>query len=285
MRFVQLGRPFQQTGMQIEHIPRIGLAPRRTTQQQRHLAIGDRLLGQIVIEDHRMHAMVAEVFSHGTTRVGRDELQRGRLGGRGRDDDGIGHGAIVFQRLHHLGHGRAFLSHRDIDAKQLAPVIAARLVPPLLVEDRIDDNGRLAGLAIADDQLALPPANGNQAVDGLEASLHGFVHRSARDDAGGLDIGPSPFARLNRPLAVDGSAEGIHHPPQKALAHRHVDDGARAADRIAFANAPVFPEHDDAHVVVLEVQRHALDAAGKFHHFAGLNVIKPIDAGDAVADR
>ena len=35
----------------------------------------------------------------------------------------------------------------------------------------------------------------------------------------------------------------------------------------------------------LEVERHALDAAGELDHLAGLDVVEAVDAGDAVADR
>src|SRR5262249_49795012 len=41
----------------------------------------------------------------------------------------------------------------------------------------------------------------------------------------------------------------------------------------------------DADIVVLEVQRHALDAARELDHLAGLDAIEPVDAGNAVADR
>src|SRR3546814_5979664 len=34
----------------------------------------------------------------------------------------------------------------------------------------------------------------------------------------------------------------------------------------------------------LEVQRHAADAAGELDHLAGLALVEPVDAGDAVAD-
>ncbi len=37
--------------MQVEHVAGIGLAARRAAQQQRHLAVGDGLLGEIVVED------------------------------------------------------------------------------------------------------------------------------------------------------------------------------------------------------------------------------------------
>ena len=62
--------------MQIEHVARIGFAARRAAQQQRHLAIGDGLLGKIVIDDHRVHAVVAEIFAHGHAGVGCEVLQR-----------------------------------------------------------------------------------------------------------------------------------------------------------------------------------------------------------------
>ena len=47
----------------------------------------------------------------------------------------------------------------------------------------VDRDGGLAGLAVADDQLALAAADGDQRVDGLEAGLHRLVHRLARNDA------------------------------------------------------------------------------------------------------
>jgi hypothetical protein len=43
-------------------------------------------------------------------------------------------------------------------------------------------------------------------------------------------------------------------------------------------------EDHDADIVRLEVQRHALDAAVELDHLAGLDVVEPVDAGDAVAD-
>ena len=49
-------------------------------------------------------------------------------------------------------------------------------------------DGGLAGLAVADDQLALAAADGNERVDGLQAGLHRLVHRRTRDDAGRLHL-------------------------------------------------------------------------------------------------
>ena len=110
------------------------------------------------------------------------------------------------------------------------------------------------------------------------------MHRAARDDARRLDLDAGALDVLERPLAVDGIAQGVDHPAEQALAHRHVDDGARALDDVAFLDAAVFAEQHDADVVHLQVQGHAHDAAGKFHQLAGLHVVQAMDAGDVVTD-
>ena len=54
----------------------------------------------------------------------------------------------------------------------------------LLVDDRVDGDGGLAGLAVADDELALAAADGDHRVDGLDAGLQRLLDRLALDDAG-----------------------------------------------------------------------------------------------------
>ena len=53
----------------------------------------------------------------------------------------------------------------------------------LLVDDRVHRHGRLARLAIADDQLALAAADRHHAVNRLESGLHRLAHRLAIHDA------------------------------------------------------------------------------------------------------
>ena len=85
-------------------------------------------------------------------------------------------------------------------------------------------------------------------------------------------------------LAVDRLAQRVDDAAEQPLADRHVDDGAGALDRFAFLDRDVGAEDHDADIVVLEVQRHALDAAGELDHLAGLDVVEAVDARDAVAD-
>ena len=88
----------------------------------------------------------------------------------------------------------------------------------------------------------------------------------------------------DRALAVDRVAEPVDHAAEQALADRHVDDGAGALDGVAFLDRAVLAEDHDADIVALEVQRHALDAAGELDHLAGLDAVEAVDAGDAVTD-
>src|SRR4029077_21290575 len=119
----------------------------------------------------------------------------------------------------------------------------------------------------------------------LEPGCHRLVHGAAGNDAGRLAVDPALLRRLDRALAVDRVAERVDHPAEQPLADRHVDDGPRALDGLAFLDLAVVAEDHDADVVDLEVERHAAHAVLELDHFAGLDVVQSIDAGDAVADR
>lgn len=109
------------------------------------------LLGQIVVNDQRILAVVAEVFAHRATGVRRDELQRSRFGSRCHDDDGMFHRAVLFQFAYHVSNRRTFLADGDINTFDAGA---------FLVDDGIDGNRGFTGLAVTDDQLPLAAATG-----------------------------------------------------------------------------------------------------------------------------
>ena len=84
---VELDRALEQAGVQVEDVARVRLAARRAAQQQRHLAVGVGVLGEVVVDGERVAALVEEVLGHRAAGVGRQELdRRGLVGGRGDDD-------------------------------------------------------------------------------------------------------------------------------------------------------------------------------------------------------
>src|SRR5690606_34274702 len=282
---VQLGRTLQQAAVQVEDVARVGFTARRTAQQQRHLAISHGLLGQVVIDDQAVHAVVAEILAHGGAGERSQELQRGRFRRRGGHDDGVFQRARLFEGLDDLGHGRALLTDGDVDAVQLGRLVV-RLVGRLLVQDGVDGDGGLADLTVANDQLALAAADRDQGVDGLHARLHRLVNRFTRDDAGGLHVDAATLGELDRALAVDRLAQRVDDAAQQALADRHVHDLAQAAHVVALGDGGVRAEDHGADVVALQVQGHALHAGlGELDHFTRLDVVQAVDARDAVADR
>src|SRR5690606_36016525 len=255
----------------------------RTAQKKRHLAVGHGLLGQIVIGDHGMLAVVAEIFAHRAAGKRSQELHRGRLGCGRRDHDRIFKRAALFQNLHELGNRRTLLAHRDVDAVELLALVVA-LVERLLVEEGVKDDRGLAGLTVADDQLALAAADRDQSVDRLKARRHRLVHRLAGDDAGSLDVDAATLRGIDRALAVDRVTKTVNDATKKFRADRHVNDGARTLDGVAFLDVAVVAEDHDADIVDLEVQRHTADTAREFDHFTCLDIVQAVNAGNTVTD-
>src|ERR1700693_2726166 len=110
------------------------------------------------------------------------------------------------------------------------------------------------------------------------------MHRFAGNDAGRLHVNAHALA-FDRPLIVDRVAERIDDAAEQPLADRHVDDGAGALDDLAFLDLPVVAEDHDTDIVGFEVERHAADAVLEGYHFTGLDIVEPVGAGDAVANR
>jgi hypothetical protein len=46
--------------VEVENVTGVSLTPRRTTEQQRHLAVSNGLLGQIIVDDQSVLAVVTE---------------------------------------------------------------------------------------------------------------------------------------------------------------------------------------------------------------------------------
>merc|ERR1740139_1377244 len=211
----------------------------------------------VVEDDQSVHAIVAEILADGAARIRGEELQRRRVGRGGSHDGGELHGVGILQRLHELRDGGALLADGDVDAEERLLLVAG-VVDRLLVDDGVDGDGGLASLTIAYDQLTLATADGHQAVDGLEAALHGLRNGLARDDTRGLDLDTLALhVALDRALAIDG---------------------------VALLDDTIVTEDDNTNVVVLQVQSHTAQAAVELHHLTRLHLLQPVHTGNAITD-
>ncbi len=223
-----------------------------------------------------MPAAVAEILANRAARIGSQILHRSRIGRRRRHHNRILHGAVVFERLHHLRHRRALLPDRDVNANDVAA---------LLIDDGVERHRGLAGLAVADDQLALPAANRNHRVDGLDAGLHRLFHRLPVDHARRDALNGVVTLGFDRTLAVDRFAQRVNHASDHGLAHRHAHDASRAANLVAFHDAGGFAQQHRAHLIFFQVQSDARNAALELDEFAGHHVLQAVNARDSVAHR
>ena len=179
---VQLRGALQQTGVEVEDVAGVRLAARRAAEQQRHLAVRLGLLRQVVVHDQRVLAVLHPVLTHRATGVGREVLEHRFVGSRRAHDDRVLERTVDAQRLDGLRDRGALLPDRDVDALHALT---------LLVQDRVDRDGGLAGLAVADDELTLTPTDRRHRVDGLDAGLQRLVHGLATGDAGRLHFEPA----------------------------------------------------------------------------------------------
>src|SRR5690606_6151601 len=230
---IDAGGALEQARVQVEDVTRIGFAARRAAQQQRDLAIGPGLLGQVVVDDQGILTARAEVLAHGAAGVRGDVLHRGRVGGRGGDHDGVLHRAVLLELAHDVRDRGGLLADRDVDAGE---------VLALLVDDRVDRDGRLAGLAVADDQLALATADRHHGVDRLQAGLDRLRHRLALGHARGDLLDDVGQLRVDRALAVDGLAERVDDAALELGADRHLEDSAGGLDHVAFGDVGVLAQ-------------------------------------------
>ncbi len=177
---------------------------------------------------------------------------------------------------HHVGDGRSLLADRDVDALNAGA---------LLVDDRVDGHRRLAGLAVADDQLALAAADRDHGVDRLVAGLHRLRHRLAPDHARGHLLDRLAELGVERALAVDRLAERIQHATQQLRTNRHFKDAAGGLGDGAFAQVLVVTQHDRTDRVALEVQRQREGVVRQFDHLALHRIGQAVDLHDAVGHR
>src|SRR5690606_13879792 len=95
-----------------------------------------------------------------------------------------------------------------------------------------------------------------------------------------LAVGHATLGRADRALAINRVAQAVNDAPQQTITGRNVHDGIGALYNVTFLDVAVGSENNDTHVVGFEVQRHALNAAGKFDHFTGLHVVQAVNPGN-----
>ena len=129
-----------------------------------------------------------------------------------------------------------------------------------------------------------PAPDRHHRVDGLQPRLHRLAHGLAGDHAGRHLLDRRGAVRLDRPLAVDGLTERVHHPAEQRPPHRYLEDAPGALDGIALGDVAVVAHDDRADGVAFEIERESVGIVRKLDHLALHHVGQAVDAGDAVGE-
>ena len=164
-------------------------------------------------------------------------------------------------------------------------VVDADDILAALVDDRVDGNGGLAGLPIANDQFALPAANRDHRIDRLESGLQWLLDWIAIDDARRDAFDGLRQFRDDWPLAVNGLAERIDDAADQLRTHGHRNDAAGALDLVALFDFGEVAEQDGADAVLFEIQRDAVNSVRELQHLARHRLFDAVHARDPIADR
>ncbi len=249
--------------MQVEHVTRISFTSGRPAQQQGKFTVSRCLFRKVIVNNQHVFALGHEFLTHGGSRKGSDIEQGGRVGcGRGHDN-GIFHRAGILQSLQHVGHRGLLLSHGNVNADD---------IPAFLVDDRIDRDSGLAGLAVAKDKFPLPTADRNHGVDSLEPCLQRLVHPLAEDNAGSDFFNREELIALNRSFAVQRLAQRVDHTSNQGFTHGHRHDPAGTLDGVTFLDMLVWTENNTTDVVLFQVKSHPENATREFKQLHGHTV-------------
>src|SRR5262245_57034596 len=232
------------------------------------------MLGQVVVHTERVTIAVAEVLANRARRIRADIQHRRGIRGRRRDDDRVAHRVVLFEGTDHLRDRGLLLTNRVVDADH---AFAA------LIDDRVDGDGGLSCLPVADDQFALSAADWHHAIDGLQTCLQRLLDRLTIDDARREALDRQKLFRRDRTFAVDRLAERVHDAAQHLVTDRYGDDAAGAFDLVAFLDFLVVAEEDRTDALLFEIERDAKHTVRELEHIAGHCAFDTMHARDPVA--
>ena len=154
----------------------------------------------------------------------------------------------------------------------------------LLIDDRIDADGRLAGSPIAADQLALAAPDRKQGVNHQNARIHRLGHEIAIDDRGRRAFDRHFRLGLYRLVPVERPAERIDDAAEQSRSDRDPDDLTGSGHPRSRLDGLAVIEQDGSDRVGIEGKREAHSPPVEAKKLAEAAVRQTGDESDPVAD-
>ena len=153
-----------------------------------------------------------------------------------------------------------------------------------MVDDGVDGNGGLTGLAVANDELPLASADGYHCIHGFKSRLQGLVHGLTEDYTGGFALQwHRELLALDVAPAVKGLTQGADNPAHHIIIDLHRHNPLGAPYGLSLLNVVGGAEQHSAHVVLFQVHNNARHAPLKLQQLATLGILESIDACHAIA--
>ena len=178
------------------------------------------------------------------------------------------------ERLHDAGDGRFLLADGYVHTDDIAAA---------LIDDRIHGDGRLAGLAVANNQLSLAPPDGDHAIDGFDAGLQRLVYGLTTGNARGDHFQGAAMWRFNRTFPVQGLAQGVNHAADQRIADRHGQQLAGPLDLITLFDFQILAENNHADRRLFKVENLPETAGLELNQLTSHGITQAVNASDAVA--
>src|SRR5438270_12807939 len=222
-----------------------------------------------------MPAIVAEVLTNSAGGLRLYVLHVRLFGSRRGDHDGVVHRSVIGQNRYDLRDGRALLADGIVDTDQ---------VVALVVDNGIEGNSSLAGLAVTNNQLPLSTADRNHTVDRFQSRGHRLSHGLAVDDARCQPLQRNGLVATNGPLVVDGLAKRVDHATDHGVTDRHAHDSSGTLDLVPFADLGVVAQEHDANLVLFQVHGDTRHVVRKSEQLSSHDLVQAMHAGNAVTE-
>lgn len=163
-------RTFKDTSMEIENIRRESFTTSRLTKIETELTIGDSMLGEVIISDETVRTGVTIEFSKSGDGERTNELSGHSSGNSSKKIDGEPSDTIVRKRRERTKRRRYTLTkRREKDEDTLTE--DRDTITKRLRESRGEDDMRLTGLTITNDEFTLTLSNGEEDVNKTKTSM------------------------------------------------------------------------------------------------------------------
>src|SRR5664279_1842028 len=233
------------------------------------------MMSEIVVDNQDIPSLFHEVFCNACCRIRRDVDEAGRIIAFYDHHNGVVHRTLLVEVSHYFSHSGRALPNRTIDAHHILSA---------LVEDRVDGDGSLAGLAIAENQFALATTDGNECVDRLQPGLQRNAHRHAIHDRCSSTFNGETLLRSDRALTVQRIAQGVYHASQQTVSHGDVHHTTSSLHFVACVQALVVPEQDDADLFFIEIECYAEQTSRECHDLLVTNAGETRECRDPGGD-